>query len=84
MAYAIGVSQPVSLVVNSFGSGKIEDSQIEDLVKNNFDLTPKGIRDALVLRTNRYQPTASYGHFGRTGDSFPWEKLDKLDIFKKS
>lgn len=77
VAYAIGVADPVSVVVETFGTGKISDEKIEQLVKSHFDLTPKGIRETLGLRGIKYRPTASYGHFGRIGDSFPWEKVDK-------
>ena len=83
VAYAIGVAKPVSVLVNTFGTGKIPDDQLEDIVKENFDLTPKGIRTTLNLRNISYLPTASYGHFGREGASFTWEKTDKDHIFKK-
>lgn len=82
VAYAIGVAQPVSIVVNTFGTGKVADEKIEQLVKDNFDMTPRGIRETLNLRDNVYLPTASYGHFGRDGDSFPWEATDKVEVFK--
>ena len=83
VAYAIGVAQPVSVLVNTFNTGKIDDKKIEDIVKANFDLTPRGIREALKLRENIYQPTARYGHFGRRGSSFPWENTDKSGVFKQ-
>lgn len=83
VAYAIGVAKPVSLVVNTFGTGKIGDDKIEKLIFDNFDLTPRGIREALNLRGIKYRPTAAYGHFGREGqDSFTWEKTDKANVFK--
>ncbi len=83
VAYAIGVAKPVSLVVNTFGTGKIGDEKIEKLIFDNFDLTPRGIREALNLRGIKYRPTAAYGHFGREGqDSFTWEKTDKANVFK--
>lgn len=82
VAYAIGVAQPVSVLVDTFGTGKVSDAELEKMVIDNFDLTPKGIRDTLGLRENVYQPTAAYGHFGREGSSFPWEKTDKADVFK--
>lgn len=82
VAYAIGVADPVSIVVNTFGTGKVSDRELEDIVRKEFDLTPRGIRETLGLRTIRYLPTASYGHFGRRGDSFPWENTDKASVFK--
>ncbi|MCB1200776.1 MAG: methionine adenosyltransferase [Leptospiraceae bacterium] len=83
VAYAIGVAKPVSVVVNTFGTGKVADDKIEQMIAANFDLTPKGIRETLGLRNIQYQPTASYGHFGRQGSSFPWEKTDKTAAFQK-
>ena len=80
-AYAIGVAKPVSVLVNTFGTGKFDDEKIEKLVLENFDLTPKGIRETLNLRKIKYLPTASYGHFGREGDSFTWENTDKKNVF---
>jgi len=83
VAYAIGVAKPVSLVVNTFGTGKIGDAEIEKLIEANFNLTPRGIRETLNLRNIKYRPTAAYGHFGRTGqNSFTWENTDKADVFK--
>jgi len=83
VAYAIGVAKPVSLVVNTFGTGKIGDDKIEQLIQANFDLTPRGIRETLNLRNIKYRPTAAYGHFGREGqNSFTWEKTDKAGVFK--
>ena len=83
VAYAIGVAQPVSIVVNTFGTGKIPDEKIEALVRNNFDLTPRGIRETLRLREQQYLPTAAYGHFGRSGhNSFSWESTDKTSVFR--
>jgi S-adenosylmethionine synthetase len=83
VAYAIGVAKPVSLLVNTFGTGKMPDEKIEELIMANFDLTPRGIREALNLRNIKYRPTAAYGHFGRTGqDSFTWENTDKAGVFK--
>lgn len=79
LAYAIGVAHPLSVFVDTFGTGKVSDDKIEEIVKNNFDLTPKGIRETLNLRKIQYLPSASYGHFGR--DIFPWEKTDKKEIF---
>ncbi|MFO1525052.1 MAG: methionine adenosyltransferase [Turneriella sp.] len=83
VAYAIGVAKPVSLVVNTFGTGKIGDDKIEEIIMANFDLTPRGIRETLNLRNIKYRPTAAYGHFGREGqNSFTWEKTDKAGVFK--
>lgn len=83
VAYAIGVAKPVSLVVNTFGTGKVGDDKIEKMIMENFDLTPRGIRETLNLRNIKYRPTAAYGHFGREGqNSFTWEKTDKAGVFK--
>jgi S-adenosylmethionine synthetase len=79
LAYAIGVAEPVSVMVNSFGTGTIPEDAMEDLIRANFPLTPKGIIDHLKLRRPIYQKTAAFGHFGRTGESFTWEKTDKAD-----
>ncbi|MDH4200086.1 MAG: methionine adenosyltransferase [Spirochaetia bacterium] len=81
VAYAIGVAQPVSVLVNTFGSGKIPDEKIEKIISEKLDLSPRGIREKLNLRHLKYLPTASYGHFGRTGDSFTWEKTDIKGLF---
>jgi S-adenosylmethionine synthetase len=77
LAYAIGVAEPVSVFVDTFGTGNIPESEIVKLVYDNFDLTPKGIISMLNLRRPVYKPTAAYGHFGRDGDGFTWEKTDK-------
>jgi S-adenosylmethionine synthetase len=79
LAYAIGVAEPVSVMVNSFGTGTIPEDAMEDLIRSNFPLTPKGIIDHLKLRRPIYQKTAAFGHFGRTDDSFTWEKTDKAE-----
>jgi S-adenosylmethionine synthetase len=79
LAYAIGVAEPVSVMVNSFGTGTIPEDAMEDLIRANFPLTPKGIIDHLKLRRPIYQKTAAFGHFGRTDDSFTWEKTDKAE-----
>jgi S-adenosylmethionine synthetase len=79
LAYAIGVAEPVSVMVNSFGTGTIPEDAMEDLIRATFPLTPKGIIDHLKLRRPIYQKTAAFGHFGRTDDSFTWEKTDKAD-----
>ena len=88
IAYAIGVSQPLSLYVNTFGTGIVDDQVIEECIRNNIDLSPRGIRDKLQLNNPIYVPTSSYGHFGRKPDeslkgSFTWEKTDLVDMFKK-
>jgi S-adenosylmethionine synthetase len=77
LAYAIGVAQPVSVRVETFGTGKVPDQEIERLVLKNFELTPKGIIEMLKLRRPIYKGTAAYGHFGRAEDGFTWEKTDK-------
>jgi S-adenosylmethionine synthetase len=81
LAYAIGVAEPVSVMADTFGTGTIPNSQITELIRANFKLTPKGIIEALDLRRPVYRPTAAYGHFGRTG--FTWERTDKADLLRK-
>ncbi len=83
LAYAIGVAEPVSVMAETFGTGTIPDSQITELIRSNFKLTPRGIIDALNLRRPIYRATASYGHFGRTGPGFTWEKTDRADAIRK-
>ncbi len=83
LSYAIGFSQPVSILVRTFGTGKIADTKIEALVKENFDLTPAGIVNMLNLKTPGYAETAALGHFGRSGKRFTWEKTDKAALLKK-
>jgi S-adenosylmethionine synthetase len=82
VAYAIGVSKPVSLLVETFGTNKVPVDQIEALIRDNFDLRPRGIIDSLDLLRPIYRPTAAYGHFGRHGDEFTWEALDKVDALR--
>jgi S-adenosylmethionine synthetase len=82
LAYAIGVAKPVSVLVETQGTGRISDAAISKLVENHFDLTPKGIMDTLDLRRPIYKATAAYGHFGRTEDSFSWEKTDKAEALR--
>ena len=77
LAYAIGVAEPVSVLVDTFGTGKIPEKQLEDLVRENFQLTPKGIIESLNLRRPIYKKTAAYGHFGRKDPDFTWEATDK-------
>ena len=83
IAYAIGIAKPVSISVNTFGTGKLADHEFENMISENFDLTPKGIRETLSLRDVEYLPTATYGHFGREGPSFTWENTDKVSVFQK-
>ena len=82
VAYAIGVAQPVSVMVNTFGTGKIAEEAIEALVAEHFDLRPKGIVQSLDLLRPIYKSSAAYGHFGRTEEQFTWEKTDKADALK--
>ncbi len=82
IAYAIGVARPLSLFVETFGTGKISDEEIIALIHQHFDLRPAGIIQALDLRRPIYQPTAAFGHFGRTDIDLPWERLDKVDVLR--
>jgi S-adenosylmethionine synthetase len=82
LAYAIGVAEPVSVLVETQGTGRISDAAISKLVKEHFNLTPKGIIESLDLRRPIYRATAAYGHFGRTEDSFTWEKTDKAESLR--
>ncbi|SHH42199.1 methionine adenosyltransferase [Sporanaerobacter acetigenes] len=82
LAYAIGVARPLSIYVDTFGTGKVEDEKIEELVRKHFDLRPAAIIDKLDLRRPIYKQTASYGHFGRIDLDLPWEKTDKAEILK--
>jgi S-adenosylmethionine synthetase len=84
LAYAIGVAQPLSILVNTYGTGKIDDEKIVELVRENFDLRPSAIIDIFDLRRPIYQQTAAYGHFGRNDIDLPWERTDKVDVFKKA
>ena len=77
LAYAIGVAEPVSVLVETFGTGKVDEARLEELVRANFSLTPKGIIESLDLRRPIFKATAAYGHFGREGSNFTWEKTDK-------
>lgn len=83
IAYAIGVPEPVSILVDTFGSGKIPQEAIVKLIRTHFPLTPKGIIDALDLRRPIFRKTAAYGHFGRSDKDFTWEKTDKAHTLKK-
>ena len=82
LAYAIGVAEPVSVLVDTFGTGKVAEEELEKLVRANFSLTPKGIIESLNLRRPIYKATAAYGHFGRTGKDFTWEATDKADTLR--
>jgi S-adenosylmethionine synthetase len=82
VAYAIGVAEPVSLMVNTFGTGKIPDSKIEELVRRHFPLKPAAIIRHLDLLKPIFQLTASGGHFGRSEPTFTWEKTDKIEALK--
>ena len=82
LSYAIGVAQPTSVMVQTFGTGKLGDEKLTEIVREHFDLRPAGIIKMLDLRRPIYKETAAYGHFGRTDVEFPWEKLDKVDELK--
>jgi len=84
LAYAIGVAEPVSVMVDAFGTASVPEERITDLVRENFSLTPKGIIEALDLRRPIYKATAAYGHFGRTGAGFTWERTDRADVLRKA
>jgi S-adenosylmethionine synthetase len=83
LAYAIGVAEPVSVMADTFGTGTIPDHQITELIRSTFALNPRGIIETLNLRRPIYRATASYGHFGRTGPGFTWEKADRADAIRK-
>ena len=83
VAYAIGVAKPVSIYIDSYGTGKLDDDKLTEIVKENFDLRPKAIIDKLDLLNPIYKKTAAYGHFGRNEESFTWERLDMVDQLKK-
>jgi S-adenosylmethionine synthetase len=83
LAYAIGVAEPVSVLVDTYGSGKIADERLSEIVRANFNLTPKGIIEALNLRRPIYRKTAAFGHFGRTEPEFTWENTDKADALRR-
>jgi S-adenosylmethionine synthetase len=84
VAYAIGVAKPVSVFVDTFGTGKLPPEALETLVHDHFDLTPGGIIRTLDLLKPRYKATATHGHFGRKGDAFTWEKTDKADALREA
>jgi S-adenosylmethionine synthetase len=84
LAYAIGVAEPVSVMVDTFGTAAIPEEKITELVRQNFSLTPKSIIETLDLRKPVYKQTAAYGHFGRSGPGFTWEKTDRADALRKA
>jgi S-adenosylmethionine synthetase len=83
IAYAIGVAEPVSIFVDTFGTGQLPEIELINLIRKNFDLTPGGIIEMLELRRPIYKPTATYGHFGREDMDFPWERRDKVSDLKR-
>ena len=83
LSYAIGVAQPTSIMVDTFGTGKVSEDKLVEIIRENFDLRPAGIIKMLDLRRPIYKQTAAYGHFGRNDLDLPWEKLDKTDVLKK-
>ncbi len=84
LAYAIGVAEPVSVMVNTFGTGKVEDYRLAELIRENFSLTPAGMIKHLNLRRPVYRQTAAFGHFGRSGDGFTWELADKAEALREA
>ena len=86
LAYVIGRPDPLSIMVNTYGTGRVSDDKLISIIRDNFDLTPAGIIDALNLsdgKNNRYRKTAAYGHFGREEEGFTWEKTDKVKTLGK-
>lgn len=83
LSYAIGVAQPTSVMIDTFGTGRLSDSRLEEIVRENFDLRPAGIIKMLDLRRPIYKQTAAYGHFGRNDLDLPWERTDRVDLLKK-
>ena len=83
LSYAIGVAHPTSIMVDTFGTGKIADDKLVDVIRENFDLRPAGIIKMLDLRKPIYKQTAAYGHFGRTDIELPWERIDRVEQLKK-
>lgn len=82
LSYAIGVAQPTSIMVDTFGTGKVSDEKLVEVVRKHFDLRPAGIIKMLDLRRPIYKPTSAYGHFGRNDLNLPWEKTDKAEVLK--
>ena len=83
LSYAIGVAHPTSIMVDTFGTGAVDDEKLVEIIRENFDLRPAGIIKMLDLRRPIYKQTAAYGHFGRTDIELPWEKTDKAELLKK-
>ena len=83
LAYAIGVAEPVSIMVNTFNTGVISEEKLVKIVRKNFDLTPCGIIKELKLRRPIYKKTACYGHFGREDEGFAWEEIDRVKALRK-
>ena len=79
ISYAIGVAEPTSISVNTFGTGRLDDERIVQLVREHFDLRPRGLIAMLDLKRPIYRQTAAYGHFGRTEEAFTWERTDKVE-----
>jgi S-adenosylmethionine synthetase len=84
LAYAIGVAEPVSIMVNTFGTGKVDDARLAEIIRENFSLTPAGMIKSLNLRRPIYRKTAAFGHFGRTEDTFTWEATDKAKVLREA
>lgn len=84
VSYAIGVAEPTSIAINTFGTGQLDDSKIGELVREHFDLRPRGLIEMLDLKRPIYRKTAAYGHFGREDDDFTWEKTDKAEALKSA
>tara|TARA_B100000953_G_scaffold63742_1_gene50958 strand:- start:568 stop:1209 length:642 start_codon:yes stop_codon:yes gene_type:complete len=82
LSYAIGIAEPTSISIDTFNTGTIDDKRISKIIKEVFDLTPFGITNTLDLLNRKYQPTAVFGHFGRSDPNFTWEQLNKVDILK--
>jgi S-adenosylmethionine synthetase len=84
VAYAIGISEPVSLMINTFETNKIPEEQIENIIRKHFDMRPSAIISHLNLKNITYRKTAAYGHFGRSELEFTWEKTDKAEVLRKA
>jgi S-adenosylmethionine synthetase len=84
LSYAIGVAEPTSTLVNTFGTGSVSDEKLSSIINEIFDLTPYGIISSLDLLNVKYKPTAGFGHFGRNDENFTWEQTDKVDILKSA
>lgn len=83
LSYAIGVAYPTSVMIDTFGTGKLSDEKLVEIIRENFDLRPAGIIKMLDLRRPIYKQTSAYGHFGRNDLDLPWEKTDKAEVLKK-